>query len=62
MLLLVFQSSALLLIAIQNGEMVAGSAFLLTAAETARRSGVFVGMWRCGRVLFVFEWKGRSDP
>lgn len=41
----------------QNGERVTGSSFLLIAAETARRSRVFVGVWGCGRVLFIFEWK-----
>lgn len=34
--------------------------FLLIAVETARRSSVFVGIWGCGRVLFIFEWKGMS--
>lgn len=57
MLLLDFQSSFFLLIAIQNGERVTGFSLLLIAVETARRSSTFVGIWGCGRVLFMSEWK-----
>lgn len=56
MLLLDFQSSFFLLIAIQNGERVTGFSLLLITVETAR-GGTFVGIWGCGRVLFMSEWK-----